>query len=67
MVLTPLLTSTLHCGMFDDRGNLPMRMTFDHRALDGANAARALVELEKVLLGEILEEVQGLRSIKIAA
>jgi hypothetical protein len=67
VVLTPLLTSTLHCGLFDDRGNLPMRMTFDHRTLDGANAARALVELEKVMMGEILEELLPLRAIRVAA
>jgi hypothetical protein len=67
VVLTPLLTSTLHPGLLDERGNLPMRMTFDHRAIDGACAARALVELEKVLLGEIVAELTGAADIKLAA
>jgi hypothetical protein len=66
VVLTPLLTSTLHYGLFDDRGGLPMRMTIDHRAIDGAVAARALVEMEQVLMTDILEEVLAARTIKAA-
>jgi hypothetical protein len=65
-VLTPLLTSTLHYGLFDDRGSLPMRMTIDHRAIDGATAARALVEMEQVLMTDILDEVLTSRTIKAA-
>lgn len=57
--LEVLLTSTLHYGLFDDRGNLPMRMTFDHRVFDGATAARAMVDLENVLHKEILSELRG--------
>lgn len=56
-VMAPLLTSTLHYGLFDERGNLPMRITFDHRALDGSTVARALVDIENVLLGEIVDEL----------
>jgi hypothetical protein len=66
VVLTPLLTSTLHYGLFDDRGTLPMRMTIDHRAIDGAVAARALVEMEKVLMTDILAELLNSRAIKAA-
>ncbi len=60
LTLIPLLTTTLHHNLFDEHGNLEMRFGFDHRVLDGADAARALADLEKVLLGEILEEVRGM-------
>src|SRR5439155_16266887 len=66
VVLTPLVTSTLHYGLFDERGNLTMRNTFDHRALDGAVIARALVEMEKVLLTDIVQELLPLRALKVA-
>src|SRR5262249_19812038 len=56
LALLPLVTATLHYGLFDDRGNLPARITFDHRVLDGAFVARGLVELEEVLQTTILEE-----------
>jgi hypothetical protein len=57
--LVPLLTSQLHYGMFDPAGGLEMRLSFDHRVLDGVTAARALADLEGVLLGEILHECTG--------
>jgi hypothetical protein len=57
--LVTLLTSTLHYGMLDPTGGLEMRLSFDHRVLDGATAARALEDLETVLLGEILHECTG--------
>jgi hypothetical protein len=57
LALLPLVTSTLHYGLFDDRGTLPARITFDHRVLDGAVVARGLVELEEVLQTTILEEL----------
>jgi pyruvate/2-oxoglutarate dehydrogenase complex dihydrolipoamide acyltransferase (E2) component len=66
VVLTPLLTSTLHYGLFDERGNLNMSITFDHRVTDGAVVARSLVDVEEVLLGEILQELQPLRVFKAA-
>ena len=55
--IVPILTSTLHYGLFDDKGCLDVRLAFDHRVLDGAQAADALAELEQTLLGEILDEV----------
>lgn len=58
--LVPLLTTTLHYGLFDDRGCLEVRLAFDHRVLDGAVAAETLANLEKTLLGEILNEVRTL-------
>lgn len=57
--LVPLLTSTLHYGMFDAAGGIPMRLSFDHRVLDGTTAARVLADLEGVLLGEVLQECTG--------
>jgi hypothetical protein len=57
--LLPLLTSQLHYGMFDPAGGLDMRLSFDHRVLDGVTAALALADLENVLLGEILHECTG--------
>jgi len=62
LALLPLVTSTLHYGLFDDRGNLPVRITFDHRVLDGAFVARGLVEVEEVLHTAILEELLKARS-----
>lgn len=52
----PLLTSQLHYGMIDPAGRLEMRLSFDHRVLDGATAARGLADLEEILLGEIVRE-----------
>ena len=57
--LVTLLTSTLHYGMLEPTGWLQMRLSFDHRVLDGATAACALEDLETVLLGEILHECTG--------
>ena len=54
------LTPTLHYGLFDDKDRLHMRLTADHRVMDGAPAAEALFKMEQVLLGEILEEVKSL-------
>lgn len=55
-------TCTIHYGMFDAGGSLDVRLTFDHRVLDGAPAARALADLECVLSNEILSEVRGMRA-----
>jgi hypothetical protein len=60
MRLVPLLTSTIHYGMFDASGTLPMWMSFDHRVLDGATAARALAKMEEVLLDVIIKEINEL-------
>jgi hypothetical protein len=59
--LLPMLTATLHYGMFDDNDNLDMRLSFDHRVCDGATAAEALVTMENVLNREILDELLSLR------
>lgn len=65
-ILSPL-AFTLHYGMFDDSGNINMRLTFDHRVIDGAPAARALADMEEVLHGAILTELRPMsRSAKAA-
>jgi hypothetical protein len=65
------LIPTLHYGLFDEHDRLHMRFTADHRVMDGAPVAEAIGRLEKVLLGEILEEVKSLgggpRPIRLAA
>jgi len=59
---TPLLlTSTLHYGLFDDQGRVDLRLTFDHRVMDGSTAARALVALERVLIDKIRPELESMR------
>jgi hypothetical protein len=67
LTLVPLLTSTVHYGLFDAHGSLDMRLSFDHRVLDGATAAQALADMENVLLNEILDEIRTLSVIRQAA
>jgi hypothetical protein len=57
-VVTPL-TTNLHFGVLDGRGDMDVRLSFDHRVLDGAAAARALADLEDVLLTETLAELHN--------
>jgi pyruvate/2-oxoglutarate dehydrogenase complex dihydrolipoamide acyltransferase (E2) component len=64
--MRPLINTTLHYGLFDDRGHLPARLTFDHRVLDGAFVARGLVELEEVLQTAIRQELLEARAVKAA-
>lgn len=52
-----VLTTVLGYGMFRDDGTMTVRITFDHRTLDGATAAHALARLEQVLNGPILREL----------
>jgi hypothetical protein len=53
----PLLTSALHYGLFDEHGRLDVRITWDHRVLDGATIARVLTDLETVLNRDIVREL----------
>jgi len=64
-LLSPL-TTALNYGVFDKNGALPVRLTYDHRVMDGGTAARALEELESVLLGEILNEMRYLEAVRAA-
>lgn len=58
-ILSPL-TTTLNYGTFAADGSLDVRVTYDHRVLDGAPVARALAELEEVLHTEIYRELLDL-------
>ena len=48
---------SLHYNLFDEHDRLDMRVSWDHRVLDGATVARALVDMEAILNREILREV----------
>lgn len=65
--LITCLTAMLHYGLFDADSRIDLRLTFDHRVLDGATAARALVELEDVLHGHILDELRQAAAPRLAA
>jgi hypothetical protein len=57
-LLSPL-TTALNYGVFGPDGSLEVRVTYDHRVLDGAAVARAMQDLEGVLKGEILTELKA--------
>jgi pyruvate/2-oxoglutarate dehydrogenase complex dihydrolipoamide acyltransferase (E2) component len=68
LTVVPLLTSAIHYGMFEANNILPMRMTFDHRVMDGARVARILVDFEQVLNRELVNELTGApKPLRIAA
>ena len=68
MNVVPLLTSAVHYGMFEPNGMLPMRLTFDHRVMDGATVARILVDFEQMLNREMVKELTGAATpLRIAA
>jgi len=60
--LIPLLTGMLHYGLFDASGHLDVRFTWDHRVMDGALAARILVEIERTLQVDLVAELTRMRS-----
>ena len=55
-ILSPL-TTTLNYGTFESDGTIDVRLTYDHRVVDGATVARALAALEDVLHTEIRAEL----------
>ena len=59
--LTPILTSTLHFGLFDENQRMDVRFSWDHRVMDGALVARVLRDLESVLNREIANELLSQR------
>ena len=61
------LTTTLYYGVFDPGGAVDVRLAFDHRVVDGATVARALEELERVLLTEMVAELAAGRPAGAAA
>ncbi|MDK1385463.1 hypothetical protein QN224_08595 [Sinorhizobium sp. 8-89] len=54
--LTPL-TTIFNYGPISEDGSVIVRIHYDHRVMDGANVARALERFEKILNGEIADEV----------
>lgn len=63
--LLPIVSTQVHYGMLDKDGNLDVRLSFDHRVMDGGNAARALVALDEALNRSVLYELAPVR--KMAA
>ena len=55
-IISPVAT-TLTYGPFEVDGSVIVRISFDHRVMDGLPVALALTELESVLLNEILNEL----------
>lgn len=51
----------LHTGTFAPDGTLPLRVTFDHRVLDGRAACRILAGIEAALSGPVRAELEGMR------
>jgi hypothetical protein len=45
-------------GPIEADGGVTVRLIFDHRSLDGAQVARALDKLERVLLGPVVHELE---------
>jgi hypothetical protein len=64
-LLSPL-TVTLNYGVIDANGAVDVYLTFDHRVLDSATAARTLEEMERVLNGEILTELRYFQALDAA-
>lgn len=56
------LTSILHYGVIGADGQVTVRLTYDHRVLDGAMIARALSRLEEILGHQILHELQAMKT-----
>lgn len=56
--LSPL-TVTLNYGVVGPDGLVPVRIVYDHRVMDGATVARALVRLEEVLTHELAAELEN--------
>lgn len=53
--------SILHYGAIDSKGHVSVRMTYDHRVLDGAGPSTAMNELEQILKTDILAELLALK------
>jgi hypothetical protein len=55
-------TTLLHYGTVNAAGDVTLRLTFDHRVMDGVQPSLALNALEHTLQTDLLAEVQGLRA-----
>src|SRR5262249_6079809 len=54
--LSPL-TTMINYSTFESDRSIDVRLTYDHRVIDGATAARALVAIEEAMHVEILAEL----------
>ena len=63
--LHPISPSTvlLNFGFIDSKGEVKLRLIYDHRVLDGATVARALNRLEEVLNDQVANELTSLPDI----
>lgn len=61
------LTTLFTFGPVGPDGLVVLRLVFDHRVMDGVPAARALVETEAALRGEVLAELRALAPARRAA
>jgi hypothetical protein len=61
-----LLTTTLNYDIIGPDGVVDVRLTYDHRVVDGSTVARALADLEHVLTHEIVAELRYLRDVAAA-
>ena len=59
LILSPL-TTTLNYGTFEPDGAIDVRLTYDHRVLDGAQVARAMAAMEERLHGPVRDELLAL-------
>ena len=57
------MTTALNYGVVADDGAVDVRLTYDHRVLDGGTAARALAEVEAAMNGPILAELEGMGAV----
>jgi hypothetical protein len=53
-------TTMLSFGPISADGKVRVTMVYDHRVMDGAQVARCLAELERILCGVVAEEVRAL-------
>lgn len=61
-----VLTSLLNYSVLEPDGSMDVRITYDHRVMDGSTVARSLTELERVLHHEVLTELRYLQSVDAA-
>jgi hypothetical protein len=54
--------SILHYGSIDPRGNVSVRMTYDHRVLDGSGPSQVLNMMEQSLQTDIITELTTLHA-----
>ncbi len=53
-------TTLLHYGTIQSNGKVNVRLTYDHRVLDGSGPSLALVEMERMLQTELVAELKSM-------